>query len=124
MQRKAQRHKMKMELALTWSEWRTMWTIVFFDLPVITKEQRHDYAQFRRGLIELGYTKLQYSVYARHLATDERAKHFFKAIETMLPPEGQVRILTVTGKQFENQIIFEKTRRKPPENEPIQLELF
>lgn len=124
MQKKALRHKAKMELALKWSEWKTVWTLVFFDLPVITKEQRHDYAQFRKGLIELGFNKLQYSVYARHLGTDERVKHFSKAIEHMLPPEGQVRILTVTGKQFENQIIFEKTRRKKPENEPIQLELF
>jgi len=95
-----------------------------FDLPVMTPEQRHDYAQFRKGLLSLGYTRLQYSVYARYLGTDERTRHMYRAIEAMLPPEGQVRLLTVTGKQFENQLIFEKTRRKPPEDEPGQLELF
>jgi len=124
MQRKARRHKEKMELALHWSEWKTVWMLVMFDLPVITKEQRHEYTLFRKGLIELGFSKLQYSVYARHLGTDERAKHFARCIEQALPPEGQVRILLVTGKQFENQLVFEKTRRKPPESEPVQLELF
>jgi CRISPR-associated protein Cas2 len=113
-----------MELALRWSEWKTVWMLVMFDLPVVTKEQRHEYAKFRKQLIEIGFTKLQYSVYARYLGTDERAKHYIRAVESILPPEGQVRILSVTGKQFENQVVFEKTRRKPPENEPLQLELF
>ena len=124
MQKKALHHKQMMELRLHWSEWKTMWTLAMFDLPVMTPEQRHDYAQFRKGLLSLGYTRLQYSVYARYLGTDERTRHMYRAIEAMLPPEGQVRLLTVTGKQFENQLIFEKTRRKPPEDEPGQLELF
>ncbi len=98
--------------------------LVMFDLPVRTKQQRREYAHFRKGLIELGFTKLQYSVYGRYLPSDEREKHLERQIEAMLPPEGQVRILAVTGKQFEKQVIFEKTRRKEPEKRFEQLELF
>lgn len=124
MQRKAARHKKKQELRQRWSEWRTVWMLVMFDLPVGTRAQRQAYARFRKDLLELGFTKLQFSVYARFLATQDRADRLVKAIEASLPAEGQVRIFMITGKQFEKHLVFIKTRRQAPETEPVQLELF
>jgi len=95
-----------------------------FDLPVATPEQRHDYAVFRKRLLELGFTKLQYSVYARFLPSEEKAEAVVRRVSEILPPEGQVRILEITGKQFEKMHVFCGTRQRPPENPPQQLELF
>ncbi|EKC46188.1 CRISPR-associated protein Cas2, partial [human gut metagenome] len=42
-----------------------MKVIVFFDLPVSTKEKRKQYLQFRKNLIKSGFIMVQFSVYAR-----------------------------------------------------------
>ena len=39
--------------------------IVFFDLPVGTKEERREATRFRNDLIKNGYYMVQFSVYAR-----------------------------------------------------------
>jgi len=95
-----------------------------FDLPVATHEQRHEYTLFRKRLLELGFTKLQYSVYARFLPSEDKAEAVARRVREILPPEGQVRILQITGKQFEKMQVFYGTRKRPPENPPQQLELF
>ena len=38
------------------SEYRIMWVLVFFDIPVETKKQRKAYANFRKALIQDGFT--------------------------------------------------------------------
>lgn len=39
--------------------------IVFFDLPVVKKEDRKEYQSFRRFLLNDGYLMIQFSVYSR-----------------------------------------------------------
>ncbi len=74
--------------------------LVFFDLPVVTKAERKAYTQFRRFLLNDGYDMLQFSVYGRILnGTDAEQKHFQRLVQN-LPPEGSVRVLVVTEKQF------------------------
>lgn len=74
--------------------------LVFFDLPVVTKAERKAYTQFRRFLLNDGYDMLQFSVYGRILnGTDAEQKHFQRLVQH-LPPEGSVRVLVVTEKQF------------------------
>ena len=41
--------------------------ILFFDLPVVSKEDRRIYATFRKYLIKNGYIMMQYSVYYKYL---------------------------------------------------------
>ena len=43
-----------------------MWVFVFFDLPVLTKQQRKQATQFRKALEKDGFTMMQFSVYVRH----------------------------------------------------------
>lgn len=79
---------------------RFMRLLVFFDLPVVTKTERRAYTIFRRFLLNDGYDMIQFSVYGRILnGSDALEKHYRRLIDN-LPPEGSVRCLSVTEKQF------------------------
>lgn len=101
-----------------------MWIITMFDLPTDTKQARRAYTQFRKGLLKDGFTLMQYSVYIRHCASEDNAKVHIKRIEEMVPPQGEVRIIAITDKQFERMRVFWGKKRKKPEPAPQQLELF
>ena len=79
---------------------RYMRLLVLFDLPVVTKTERRAYTVFRRFLLNDGYDMIQFSVYGRILnGNDAETKHMKRLIDN-LPPDGSVRVLTVTEKQF------------------------
>ena len=74
--------------------------IVFFDLPMVTKTEKRAYSLFRRFLLNDGYDMIQFSIYGRILnGTDAEEKHM-KRLVGNLPPEGSIRVLTVTEKQY------------------------
>lgn len=106
------------------SGYRCMWLVVMFDLPVDTPAARRDYAVFRKKLLLDGFARMQFSVYIRHCASEENAEVHFRRVELFLPPDGEVRIIAITDKQFERMRIYWGKRRKPPEQPPAQLELF
>jgi CRISPR-associated protein Cas2 len=101
-----------------------MWVIAFFDLPVRTPKNRKDYAHFRRDLIEDGFTMMQFSVYSRHCASFENAEVHIERMARRLPPEGEVRFLVITDKQFSRIRTFWGRKRQPTPPAPSQLELF
>jgi CRISPR-associated protein Cas2 len=101
-----------------------MWTLVLFDLPVKTKEQRRNYRDFRKALLEFGFTRLQFSCYIRFAPNDERAQVYMNRITEIPPPKGEVRVLQITGKQFEKMKVFIGFSQKRVEKEPSQLEFF
>lgn len=79
---------------------RYMRMLVFFDLPVVTRAERRAYTQFRRFLLNDGFDMLQFSVYGRILnGRDAEEKHMQRLVAN-LPPNGSVRVLTVTEKQY------------------------
>lgn len=106
------------------SGYRFMWVVVLFDLPVETQTDRRNYARFRKKLLKQGFSMLQYSVYGRHCASQENAAVHIKRVERNVPPDGEVRVLTVTDKQFERMRVFWGKRRIPPEKPLPMLELF
>lgn len=74
--------------------------LVFFDLPVVTKTERRAYTLFRRFLLNDGYDMIQFSVYGRIVnGRDAETKHMQRLVSN-LPPNGSVRMLTVTEKQY------------------------
>ncbi len=101
-----------------------MWVLTMFDLPVNTKQARRAYTQFRKKLLQDGFTRLQYSVYVRHCASEENADVHAARVERTLPDDGEVRVIYFTDKQYERMRVFWGKRRKPPETAPRQLELF
>ena len=80
--------------------YRFMRTIVFFDLPTITEENRRDYRKFRKVLIKNGFLMMQESVYCRMLINPTAEKSVVDIIRRNKPPDGIVQVLTVTEKQF------------------------
>lgn len=74
--------------------------LVFFDLPVVTRAERRAYTIFRRFLVNDGYDMIQFSVYGRILNGSDALEKHYKRLVDNLPPEGSVRCLSVTEKQF------------------------
>lgn len=101
-----------------------MWVMVMFDLPVDTKQARRQYVVFRKGLLKDGFTRMQFSVYVRHCASEENADVHEQRVSGTLPPDGEVRVLRITDKQFERMGVYLGKMRKPAEQPPRQLELF
>lgn len=101
-----------------------MWLFALFDLPVKEKDDRRQYTRFRKLLLRQGFTMLQYSVYARHCASQETNDVYRGRIKAALPPDGQVRLLGVTDRQFGKMDVFFGKKRKKVEDPPAQLELF
>ena len=101
-----------------------MWLFVMFDLPVETKIDRKRYTQFRKMLLKDGFAMMQFSVYVRHCASEENADVHAKRVDGHVPPDGEVRVLRVTDKQYERMEVFWGKKRQPPEKPAAQLELF
>lgn len=106
------------------SHYRVMWLFVMFDLPVLTKMQRRDYAQFRKKLQKKGFTMLQFSVYAKHLPSEEAAEPLKAHVKAALPPKGQVRVLAVTDHQFGKMEVYFGRKQQPVEDPPLQIAMF
>ena len=82
------------------SEFRFMRIIVFFDLPVVSKEEKRAYVRFRKFLIEDGYDMIQFSVYARLVNGEDAVDKHYLRMQKNLPPEGSIRFLQVTERQY------------------------
>lgn len=106
------------------SGYRLMWLFVLFDLPVETKKQRRDYTRFRAKIVSRGFVMLQYSVYARHCPSEDAAESERSFVRTVLPPEGQVRLLPVTDRQFGKMTVYYGAKRQPIEEPAKQLAMF
>lgn len=84
--------------------------MVFFDLPVTTREAKRAYSQFRHFLLDDGYDMVQWSVYARVVNGQDAVDLHLQRLAANLPPEGSVRALQLTEKQFASMKILVGTR--------------
>lgn len=112
------------ESRLPLSEYKGVWLFVLFDLPVVETEEKRRYVRFRNHLLRDGFTMLQFSVYARYCASEEASEVHRKRARTAIPPEGSVRLLAVTDKQFAKMENFLGKKHRPPEEPPDQLMLL
>lgn len=106
------------------SEYRIMWILVFFDLPTETKKEKKTSANFRKRLVEDGFTMFQFSIYVRHCASRENADVHIKRVKSILPEKGHVGILCITDKQFASIEIYYAKKEILPDTPGQQLELF
>ena len=104
--------------------YRIMWIMVLFDLPTETKQDKKNYADFRKKMQKDGFTMFQFSAYLRHCSSRENAEVHVKRVQRNLPPKGHVGILTVTDKQFGMMQVFFGGVEKEKAPVPQQLELF
>ena len=101
-----------------------MWLMVFFDLPVTTKEARQTATRFRNFLLKDGYVMLQYSVYARVCNGAERVDKHLKRLQTVLPRKGSIRALQVTEQQYGRMKILLGNKAQNEKKGAEQLLLF
>lgn len=104
--------------------YRLMWVFVFFDLPTHTAEERKIYTDFRKELLEDGFTMFQFSIYARPCPSRENAEVHQRRVEKLLPPRGKVGVLAITDKQFGMMKIYYGTASAPKTEGYEQLMLF
>ncbi|WP_066234719.1 CRISPR-associated endonuclease Cas2 [Heyndrickxia sporothermodurans] len=80
--------------------------LLFFDLPMNTKEERRIYSKFRKYLINNGFTMLQFSVYAKIFPNRTSLFQYIDGLKRNLPVKGSIRIMAVTEKQYEKMLIL------------------
>lgn len=99
--------------------------LVFFDLPVITKREKREYRRFRMFLLNEGYDMLQFSVYSRICNGHEAADKHLARLKRNLPPQGSIRALIVTEKQYSKmQLLLGEPTPKEKTLTSTQLTLF
>ena len=94
--------------------------IVFFDLPVKTKNERREATRFRNFLMNDGYHMLQFSVYARVCNGLDAVEKNRVLLKQNLPNNGAIRMLVITEKQYSSIEIL--LGRLTQADEPFQCE--
>ena len=107
------------------SRMQRMWLFAMFDLPVKSKSDRRAYTRFRNALLANGFMMLQFSIYVRPCENRKQASTYTRRVKQVLPiTGGQVRVIAITDKQFSDMKVYEKRRKKVPEEAPDQLLLL
>lgn len=106
------------------NQYRSMWVLVFFDLPTETRKDRKVAGSFRKSLLKDGFEMFQFSIYLRYCTSRENAEVHIRRTKKSLPQKGKVGIMQITDKQFGMIELFHGRKEeelKPPSQ---QLELF
>ncbi|MCK8607143.1 CRISPR-associated endonuclease Cas2 [Apilactobacillus ozensis] len=74
--------------------------MIMFDLPVDTSQNRRDYRNFHKKLINEGFIMVQYSVYSRVCVTKKSANFLEKRIADFAPSQGTIQSFMMTEKQY------------------------
>lgn len=106
------------------NQYRSLWVLVFFDLPTETKKDRKIASGFRKKLLDDGFSMFQFSIYMRFCASRENTDVHIKRVKKNLPPKGKVGIMSITDRQFGMMEIFQGTKSVETEAPQQQLELF
>lgn len=109
---------------ILYGEFKAMWLMCLFDLPVETEYDKREYTRFRKFLKSEGFYMIQYSVYIRPCPSQENLETHANRVERGLPPNGEVRLIPFTDYQFRKMHIFHSRRRKKVESQPAELWLF
>lgn len=101
-----------------------MWILVMFDLPVDSPASRKAATDFRHMLLDQGFEMSQFSIYARFCNGKEQVETYVDRIARCLPPRGEIHIVTITDRQYENIVRFSGQSRAARRKNPDQLALF
>lgn len=101
-----------------------MWCLVMFDLPVATKKERREAARFRNDLLDWGFSMVQLSVYVKFWPTGGQDMTTIRAIKRELPEGGQVRVVSITDRQWATGLRFDQARPVKEQGAPEQLMIF
>lgn len=106
------------------NQYRSLWILVFFDLPTETRKERKIASGFRKKLLDDGFSMFQFSIYMRFCASRENAEVHTKRIRNSLPEHGKIGVMQITDKQFGMMELFYGKKAIEPDKPSQQLELF
>lgn len=103
---------------------KPVWCLVMFDLPVKTRKETTEANRFRTLLLDMGFSRSQFSVYVQYLPLASRAHVLVKQIKSNLPEGGDIRIVSISDYEWSNAIRFTNKKDAPPDEQPTQLLIF
>lgn len=106
------------------NQYRSMWVLVFFDLPTETKKERSIASKFRKSLLDDGFSMFQFSIYMRFCASRENTEVHTRRVKNLLPEHGKIGVLQITDRQFGLMELFYGQKLVETEKPSQQLELF
>ena len=106
------------------NQYRSLWILVFFDLPTETKKDRSVATKFRKHLLDDGFAMFQFSIYMRFCASRENSEVHIRRLKNNLPPNGKIGLMQITDKQFGMMELFYGQKSVETEKPSQQLELF
>lgn len=77
-----------------------MRTLLFFDLPSVTKSEQREYRKFVKYIKSKGFVMMQESVYTKLSLNETVVDITIRDIKNKLPKDGVISVLTITEKQF------------------------
>ena len=92
--------------------YKQMRVFSIYDLPTIDDEDRKIYQKFHTQLTKLGFYMLQYSVYVKVVQNDLSYKQYISKVNNILPQKGNIAILKLTEKQYEDMIYLRGEQNK------------
>lgn len=69
-----------------------MMLLLCFDLPRDSKEERRQAAEYRKRLVELGFSMKQYSLYEREVKYESTRKRLIEILKSELPDSGKITL--------------------------------
>lgn len=93
-------------------KYKVMRLLCMFDLPVETDKEKRAYREFRKNLIKEGFVMIQYSVYVRTCPNREYGHRLEKRIQKFVPQKGNIRLITITEKQYEDMIFLVGSKKE------------
>jgi CRISPR-associated protein Cas2 len=84
--------------------------LILYDLPMTETEDRKEYAKFRKDILKLGCYLVQFSVYAKVIKNEVYYKSFIEKLKNILPEKGEVRVIKLTEKQYEDMLFLNGSR--------------
>lgn len=82
-----------------------------FDLPVLTDKEKRIAIKFRDFLLDDGYIMMQFSVYSRICKNGDDLYKHINRLKINAPKSGNIRLLQVTEKQYNNMIMFSGSKK-------------
>lgn len=86
--------------------------ILIYDLPTTDESDKKIYGKFHRNIIRLGFYRLQYSVYSKVIQNDTSLKQYTIKLNKILPQKGNIILMKVTEKQYQNMIYLRGEKNK------------
>ena len=87
------------------TSYRIMKVLVLFDLPSVSKSEKRSYVKFRKALMDDGFIMMQFSIYSRFCRNVQDADKHIARVKSIAPKDGNIRILCITERQFEEMIL-------------------